>query len=72
MTPSQFETWLEVEVTQDFFALFSVFLGKKVTINENVSFTYYEPGIQLPDCAKLVMNQKSDNDVKLFCFSCQV
>ena len=69
---------------RDVLVLFSVSVRQN-TINENVSFTDYAPGIQLPDCFKLVINWKNDNDVTicwhdvivknfltLFCFSCQV
>ena len=37
----------------------------KVTVNEDVSFTYYAFGIWLPDCSKLTINQKNDNDVTI-------
>ena len=44
------------------------FLGVrfKVTINENISFTDYASGIQLPDCSKLAVNWKNGNDVTIF------
>ena len=40
------------------FVLFSDFVRKKVTVNENVSFTDYASGIRLPDCFKLAINWK--------------
>ena len=45
---------------------------------------FYASGIQLPDCCKLAINRKNDNDTEFFdmtsssvfltgfCFSCQV
>ena len=45
------------------FVLFSDFVRKKVTVNENVSFTDYASGIRLPDCFKLAINWKNDNDI---------
>ena len=47
---------------RNFLVLFSVFVRKKVTIRENISFTDYESWIQLPDCSKLVINRKNDTD----------
>ena len=32
---------------------------------ENLSFTDYVSGIQLPDCSKLAINRKSDNNVTI-------
>ena len=37
----------------------------KVTINENIRFTDYESGIWLPDCSKLAINWKNDNDATI-------
>ena len=37
-----------------------------VTINENISFTDYGPGNLLPDCSKLAVNWKNDDDVTIF------
>ena len=34
-----------------------------VAINENISFIDYASGIRLPDCFKLAMKRKNDNDV---------
>ena len=34
-----------------------------MTVNENVTFTGYASGIGLPDCSKLAINQKNNNDV---------
>ena len=44
----------------------SVLLRLKVTINENGSFTDYASGIRFPECSKLVINRKDDNDVTIF------
>ena len=46
--------------------MFSVFVKLKVTVNENVSFIIYASGIRLPDCSKLAINRKNDNDVTTF------
>ena len=48
---------------RDFLVLFSVFVSKKVTINENVNFTDHASGIWLPDCSKLSINRKNNTDV---------
>ena len=48
---------------RDFSVLFSVFVRYKVTSNENISFTDYASGIRLPNCSKLTINRKNDNDV---------
>ena len=48
---------------RDPLVLFSVFLRKKVTVNENASFTDYMPGLRIPNCFKLVINSKNENDV---------
>ena len=37
-----------------------------VTINENVGFTDYASGIQLPDCSKLAINWKNNNNITIF------
>ena len=37
-----------------------------MTINENIGFTDYASGIRLPDCSKLAVNWKIDNDVTIF------
>ena len=39
-----------------------------VAINENISLTDYASRIQLPDCSKLAINWKNDNDVTIFWF----
>ena len=39
----------------EIFSLFSVFVGKKITINDHAS------RIWLPDCSKLAINWKNDN-----------
>ena len=35
-------------------------------MNENISFTDYVSGIQLPYCSKLSINWKNDNDLTIF------
>ena len=45
------------------FFLFWVFIRQKRTINENVSFTEYAPGIRPPDCSKLAINRKNGINV---------
>ena len=50
---------------RDYLVLFSVFVRQKVTVNENVSFTDYTPGLRLPNCSKLAINLKNDNDVTI-------
>ena len=45
------------------FRAISVFVRKKITINENVSFTDHVSGIQLPDCSKLVISREFDNNI---------
>ena len=70
---------------RDFLVLFSVFVRKKVTITENITFADSVSGIRPPDCSKLAKNPKNNNNVTifrsdinvnpfltLFCFSCQV
>ena len=47
------------------FVLFSDFVRKKVTVNENVSFTDYAPGIRFLDSSKLAINWRNDNDVTI-------
>ena len=49
-----------------FLVLFSVFVRKKVVVNENVSFTDHASGIRLPDCCKLAINWENDNDVTIY------
>ena len=51
---------------KNFLVLFCVFVGLKVTVNENISFTDYASGIRLPDCSKLAVNLKNGNDVTIF------
>ena len=46
--------------------MFSVFVRKKVTITENITFADSVSGMRPPDCSKLAKNQKNDNDVKMF------
>ena len=36
-----------------------------MTFNENVNFTDYASGIRLPDCSKLAIDRKNDNDVTI-------
>ena len=42
---------------------FSVFVRQKVTFSENVDFTDYTSGLRLPNCFKLTINSKNDNDI---------
>ena len=51
---------------KDFLVLFSVFVRSKVTIDGNISFTYYASGIRLLDCSKLAINWQNVNDVTIF------
>ena len=51
---------------RDFSVMFSVFVKCKVTFNESASFTNHVSGIQLPDCSKLAINWKNDNDLIIF------
>ena len=51
---------------RDFLVLFSVFVRKKVTITENITFADSVSGIRPPDCSKLAKNPKNDNDVTVF------
>ena len=37
-----------------------------VTINKNESFTDCVPGIRFPDCSKLVINLKNNNDITVY------
>ena len=37
-----------------------------VTVNENVTFTHYASGIGLPNCSKLAINRKNNNDVTIW------
>ena len=37
-----------------------------VTVNDNTSFIHCASGIRLPDCSKLAINQKNDNNVIIF------
>ena len=45
----------------EIFSLFSVFVGKKITINENASIKDHASRIWLPDCSKFAINWKNDN-----------
>ena len=45
--------------------LFSVFIRKKVTITENITFADYISGIRPPDCSKLTKNPKNDSNVTI-------
>ena len=47
----------------EIFYLFSVFVRKKVTITENITFEDSVSGIRPPDCSELAKNPKNDNDV---------
>ena len=37
-----------------------------MTVNENIRFTHYASGIRLPDCSKLAINWKKNNDITIF------
>ena len=77
-----YSKWLFESCVRDFLVLFSVFVGKKITINEKIKFTDYASRIRLPDCSKLAANWKKGNGITvfqhrqtcltLFCFSCQI
>ena len=41
-------------------------LFSQSAINDNISFTDYTSGIRLPECSKLAINWKIDNDVTIF------
>ena len=43
----------------------SVFRFCKISINETVSFIDHASEIRLPDCCKLAINRKEDNDVAI-------
>ena len=45
--------------------LFSVFIRKKITITENITFADYISGIRPPDCSKLTKNPKNDSNVTI-------
>ena len=49
-----------------FCSQFSVFVRQKVTDTENITFSDCVSGIRLPDCPKLAINPKNDNDVTIF------
>ena len=51
---------------RDFLVLFSVFVNRKVAINENVSFTDHASETRLPDGSKLAINWNNDNDVTIY------
>ena len=51
---------------RDFLALFSVFIRKKVTVTENITFADLVSRMRPPDCSRLVKNRKNDNDVTIF------
>ena len=55
----------KVSCVRDFLVFFSVFVGEKVTVNENVSFTDHASGIRLPNCSKLAINRKNGNGVTI-------
>ena len=50
------------ELCNKFFSYIFNFCKIKVAIIENVSFINYASGIRLPDCSKLAINWKNDND----------
>ena len=51
---------------RDFLVLFSVFVKRKVAINENVSFTDHASETRLPDGSKLAINWNNDNGVTIY------
>ena len=51
---------------RDFLLLFSVFVRKRVTITENITFTDSVSGIWPSDCSELTKNKKNDNEVTIF------
>ena len=51
---------------RDFLVLFSVFVKRKITFNENISFTDCASGIRLLDYSKLALNWKNGNDITIF------
>ena len=53
-------------VLKRFFSSVYSFCKIKSYYNENISFTDYAFGIRLPECYKLVVNWKNDNDVTIF------
>ena len=50
---------------RDLLVLFSVFVRRKVTITENVTFGDSVFGIRPPDCSKLAKNPKNNNDAPI-------
>ena len=46
--------------------MFSVFVRRKVTNNENINFADSVSEIRSTDCTKLAKNPKNDNDVTIF------
>ena len=61
------ETWnLVRELCYRLFSSVFSFVRWKVAINEYISVTDYASGIRLPDCSKLAINRKKDNDVTIF------
>ena len=53
-------------VLKIFLVLFSVFVGQKVTITENIIFANSVFGIWPPECSKLAKNPKNDNDITIY------
>ena len=51
---------------EDFLFPFSVFVRKKVTFTENITFADSVSGIRPLDLCKLTKNPKNDNDVTIF------
>ena len=47
-----------MRAARDLLVLFSVFVRRKINVNDNVSFTDHASRIRLPDCSKSVINQK--------------
>ena len=62
-------TLLKVEIrdfVRDFSVLFSVFVRKKVTTTENVTFADSVSEVRPMGCSKLAKNPVNDNDVTIF------
>ena len=62
-------TLLKVEIrdfVRDFSVLFSVFVRKKVTTTENITFADSVSEVRPMGCSKLAKNPINDNDVTIF------
>ena len=63
---STFSQSNSVGAVLDIFSSVFSFCKIKGYVNENITFTGYAFGIQLPDCSELAINRKNDNDVPVF------